>query len=85
MKLLGDTSVWSLALRRKDAGSLSHDEQELKAQLAQAIQRAELTNAAAGQQDAIGKFQTIIGRRSHHRAGPPYALRTGSKDNIGLR
>jgi|ERR1017187_1973259 predicted nucleic acid-binding protein len=38
MKLLVDTSVWSLALRRKDAASLSPDEQKLKDELAQAIQ-----------------------------------------------
>lgn len=38
MKLLVDSSVWSLALRRKDAASLSPDEQKLKAELAQAIQ-----------------------------------------------
>ena len=38
MKLLVDTSVWSLSLRRKDAGSLSPDEQKLKAELVQAIQ-----------------------------------------------
>jgi predicted nucleic acid-binding protein len=38
VKLLVDTSVWSLALRRKDAGSLSSDEQKLKAELVQAIQ-----------------------------------------------
>ena len=37
MKLLVDTSVWSLALRRKDAASLSIDEQKLKAELVQAI------------------------------------------------
>lgn len=37
MKLLVDTSVWSLALRRKDAASLSPDEQKLKAELVQAI------------------------------------------------
>ena len=37
MKLLVDTSVWSLALRRKDAASLSTDEQKLKAELVQAI------------------------------------------------
>lgn len=38
MKLLVDTSVWSLALRRKDAASLSPDERKLKAELTQAIQ-----------------------------------------------
>lgn len=38
MKLLVDTSVWSLALRRKDAGSLSPEEQKLKAELVQAIE-----------------------------------------------
>ena len=38
MKLLVDTFVWSLALRRKNALSLSPDEQRLKAQLVQAIQ-----------------------------------------------
>jgi predicted nucleic acid-binding protein len=38
MKLLVDTSVWSLALRRKDASSLSPAEQKLKAELTQAIQ-----------------------------------------------
>ena len=37
MKLLVDTSVWSLALRRKGAASLSPDEQKLKAELVQAI------------------------------------------------
>ena len=38
MKLLVDTSVWSLALRRKGTASLSPDEQKLKAELVQAIQ-----------------------------------------------
>ncbi len=42
MKVLVDTSVWSLALRRKDAAglspSLSKDEQSLKAELAHALQ-----------------------------------------------
>lgn len=38
MKLLVNTSVWSLALRREDAGSLNPDEQKLKAELIQAIQ-----------------------------------------------
>ena len=38
MKLLVDTCVWSLALRRKNASSLSPEEQRLKAQLVQAIQ-----------------------------------------------
>ena len=38
MKLLVDTSVWSLALRRKDAGSLSPEEQKLKAELTRTIQ-----------------------------------------------
>lgn len=38
MKLLVNTSVWSLALRRKDAASLSPEEQKLKAELTQAIQ-----------------------------------------------
>ena len=37
MKLLVDTCVWSLALRRRDAASLSPDEQKLKAELVQAI------------------------------------------------
>jgi predicted aspartyl protease len=37
VKLLVDTSVWSLALRRKDAASLSTDEQKLKAELVRAI------------------------------------------------
>jgi len=38
VKVLVDTSVWSLALRRKDAAGLSAEEQKLKAELAQAIQ-----------------------------------------------
>lgn len=38
MKLLVDTSVWSLALRRRDSASLSPDEQKLKTELTQAIQ-----------------------------------------------
>jgi predicted nucleic acid-binding protein len=38
VKVLVDTSVWSLALRRKDAASLSPEEQRLKAELAQALQ-----------------------------------------------
>ena len=38
MKVLVDTSVWSLALRRKDASSLSPEEQRLKTELAQALQ-----------------------------------------------
>jgi predicted nucleic acid-binding protein len=38
VKLLVDTSVWSLALRRKNAVSLNPDEQKLKAELVQAIQ-----------------------------------------------
>jgi predicted nucleic acid-binding protein len=38
VKLLVDTSVWSLALRRKATASLSPDEQKLKAELVRAIQ-----------------------------------------------
>jgi predicted nucleic acid-binding protein len=38
VKLLVDTPVWSLALRRKDATSLNSDEQKLKTELAQAVQ-----------------------------------------------
>ncbi len=38
MKLLVDTSVWSLALRRKDAASLSQDERHLVVQLTHAVQ-----------------------------------------------
>jgi hypothetical protein len=37
VKLLVDTSVWSLALRRRNTASLSPDEQKLKAELVQAI------------------------------------------------
>jgi predicted nucleic acid-binding protein len=38
VKLLVDTSVWSLALRRKNTASLSPDEPQLKAELVRAIQ-----------------------------------------------
>lgn len=38
MKVLVDTSVWSLALRRRESIGLSSEEQKLKAQLAQAVQ-----------------------------------------------
>jgi hypothetical protein len=38
VRLLVDTSVWSLALRRKNIASLSPDEQKLRAKLVQAIQ-----------------------------------------------
>jgi len=38
VKVLVDTSVWSLALRRKDAAALTREEQRLKQELAQAIQ-----------------------------------------------
>ena len=38
MKVLVDTSVWSLALRRRDSAGLSPEEQRLKAELAQAIE-----------------------------------------------
>lgn len=38
MKLLVVTSVWSLALRRRDSAGLSPDVQKLKAELAEAIQ-----------------------------------------------
>jgi hypothetical protein len=38
MKLLVDSSVWSLALCRKDVTGMSPNEQKLKAELAQAIQ-----------------------------------------------
>ncbi len=38
MRLLVDTSVWSLALRRKEAAGFSPEEQKLKAELTQAIQ-----------------------------------------------
>jgi predicted nucleic acid-binding protein len=38
LRLLVDTSVWSLALRRREAASLSPDEQKLKAELTQAVQ-----------------------------------------------
>jgi len=38
LKLLVDTSIWSLALRRNNSASLSPEEQKLKAELTQAIQ-----------------------------------------------
>jgi predicted nucleic acid-binding protein len=38
VKVLVDTSVWSLALRRKGAAGFSAEEQRLKQELAQAIQ-----------------------------------------------
>ncbi len=38
MKLLVDTCVWSLALRRKDTANLSPEEQKLNSELTQAIQ-----------------------------------------------
>jgi predicted nucleic acid-binding protein len=38
VKLLVDTFVWSLALRRKDVAILGPDEQKVKAELVQAIQ-----------------------------------------------
>jgi predicted nucleic acid-binding protein len=38
VKLLVDTSVWSLALRRKNTADLSPHEQKLKSELVQAIQ-----------------------------------------------
>jgi predicted nucleic acid-binding protein len=38
LKLLVDTSVWSLALRRKSTAGLSPEEQKLKSELVQAIQ-----------------------------------------------
>jgi len=38
VKLLVDTSVWSLALRRKSTARLTPEEQKLKAKLVQAIQ-----------------------------------------------
>jgi predicted nucleic acid-binding protein len=37
MKLLADTSVWSLALRRRATATLSSEESRLKAALAEAI------------------------------------------------
>jgi hypothetical protein len=37
MKLLADTSVWSLALRRRKTASLSREEKRLAALLAEAI------------------------------------------------
>lgn len=38
MKILVDTCIWSLALRRRDKASLSVEEQRLVARLAEAIQ-----------------------------------------------
>jgi predicted nucleic acid-binding protein len=38
VKLLVDSSVWSLALRRRNAAGLNPEEQKLKAELVQAIQ-----------------------------------------------
>jgi len=38
VKVLVDTSVWSLGLRRKDAAALGPEEQKLAAELTQAIQ-----------------------------------------------
>jgi predicted nucleic acid-binding protein len=37
MKLLADTSVWSLALRRRPTAALSYEENRLKAALSEAI------------------------------------------------
>ena len=43
MKLLVDTSVWSLALRRKNTATLSLEEQKLKAELVRAITEGRVT------------------------------------------
>jgi len=43
VKLLVDTSVWSLALRRKDPESLSAEERKLRGQLAQAVQNGRVS------------------------------------------
>ena len=75
MKLLVDTSVWSLALRGKDAGSLSPDEQKLKAELI----RQELLSGIKEQaqfdnvKSALSPFvDEPIGTSDHERAARLY-------------
>lgn len=67
MKLLVDTSVWSLALRRKDAASLSSGEQKLKAELAQAVQDGRVAMIGLIRQELLSgikepaQFDTVKG------------------------
>lgn len=57
MKLLVDTSIWSLALRRKDAATLSPDERKLKAELVQAIQDGRVVVLGLIRQELLSGIQ----------------------------
>ncbi len=59
MKVLVDTSAWSLALRRKDAAGLSADEQKLKAELAQAIQDGRVVMIGMIRQELLSGIKDI--------------------------
>jgi len=68
VKLLVDTSVWSLALRRKDAGSPSPDEQKLKAELVQAIQDGRVVMAFSDYRHVL-RVQVVVQRNLYFTAG----------------
>jgi predicted nucleic acid-binding protein len=57
LKLLVDTSVWSLALRRKNSANLNPDEQKLKAELVRAIQEGRVAMLGIIRQEILSGIQ----------------------------
>lgn len=60
MKLLVDTSVWSLALGRKNTASLGPDEQKLKAELVQAIQNGRVAMLGLLRQELLSGIKEKV-------------------------
>ncbi|MGA3211679.1 MAG: PIN domain-containing protein [Terriglobales bacterium] len=60
MKVLVDTSVWSLALRRKDANRLSAVEQQLTASLAEAIRDGRVAMLGPIRQELLSGIRDAV-------------------------
>jgi predicted nucleic acid-binding protein len=72
VKLLVDTSVWSLALRRKNAASLSPDEQKLKVELVQAIQDGRVAMLGLVRQELLSGIKEKVQFDKVNAALDPY-------------
>jgi len=59
MKLLADTSVWSLALRRKSASSLNHEERHKVAIFTEAIAKGQVAMFGPIRQELLSGIREI--------------------------
>jgi predicted nucleic acid-binding protein len=72
VKLLVDTSVWSLALRRKNSASLSPEQQKLKAELVRAVEDGRVAMLGLLRQEILSGIKEEIQFNKVKAALDPY-------------